>query len=180
MIDNEYLVIVRQVGKEPPIATKIMLDGEVVWPTIIDYEAKNKPTNVEANNVPMNPFDKVENGTIDNKLSYPFEDELKNDSTSPDDFQYKDIIENDTTDFTGSNPLQSRRPDITKEKIMGNNPMLNKKSTIIPMKKSLVPQNDNSIIKGRPAWKGGMKSRRLATRKNKKKTKTMRRKRRNL
>jgi hypothetical protein len=58
--------------------------------------------------------------------------------------------------------------------------MLNKKPTPIPIKKSVIPTKNNSIITGRQAWKGGMKSRRLATRKNKKKTKTMRRNRRNL
>jgi hypothetical protein len=182
MSDNEYLVTVRQIGEQPPIATQIMFEGEVVWSTIIDYEAKNNTTNMEANNVrttPMNPFDKVENGTIDNKLSYPFEDEFKKGITNSDDVQYKDISFNDTTVLNQINPLASKRPTTSKD-LMVKNPMLSKPPRDVPMRKSLIPQNDDSVIKGRPNWRGGMKSRRLATRKNKKKTKTMRRKRRNL
>jgi hypothetical protein len=164
-----YSVGVETINDENPTATEIKFNNEIIWKRGVNPPLRGS----------LNLFDDYDDET--NKESIPPSDTgIKNDTINSDDVQYEDIIENDKSDFTVSNPLQSRRPDVTKDEINGKNPMLNKKPTPIPIKKSVIPTKNNSIITGRQAWKGGMKSRRLATRKNKKKTKTMRRKRRNL
>ena len=92
--------------------------------------------------------------------------------------------EDDLNQILVENPLKRdviRKGDsrpISKSILVDNVPSKNQfnnisdhyKSRPINEKRSLIPQKDNSIIKGRKAFRGGMKSRRLGTRNNKKKT----------
>ena len=144
----------------------------------------------ETNKESLPPSDtEIKNDTTINSDDVQNKDIIENDTTiNSDDVQYKDIIENDTNDFTVSNPLLNRRPNVKKEEINEKNPLFDKKPTI-SMEKSVVGKKKNdTTYQGSTASSrardvrsrtiGGSKHRRVGTRKNKKKTKTMRRNRR--
>jgi hypothetical protein len=169
-----YSVGVETINDENPTATEIKFNNEIIWKRGVNPPLRGS----------MNPFDDYDDET--NKESIPPSDtasdtEIKNDTINSDDVQYEDIIENDKSDFTVLNPQLRRRPNVTKDEIIVKNPMFGKNTTISMNEKKTASSKGKETQK----FQGNIQPRstfggRKTTRKNKKKTKTMRRKRRNL
>ena len=162
-----YSVGVETINDENPTATEIKFNNEIIWKREVNPPLRGS----------LNLFDE--------QTLPPSDTEIKNDTINSDEVQYEDIIENDKTDFTGSSPLLGRRPDVPRDEINGRNPLFEKKKPVISMEKRNDPlyQGSTASSRGKDVRSktiGGSKRRRVGTRKNKKKTKTMRRNRRNL
>ena len=174
-----------------------MSDPKVYMVTVVVNGAEIKATKIEQNGKTLMPEDELK----DELKDFYGDDEKFEEENPQQNLQSKgniygpsnnspetnnvnrDIMKNETTDFT------------TNESQLNNN---GKKGTAIPSARSITArsQQETDVLRSKPRnitekigsiiqnqekknWRGG-KSRRSATRKNKKKTKTMRRKRRNL
>ncbi len=203
MSDNilkQYFVRVETINDKNPVAKEIRFNNLPIWTDIIGTLPNSEQiTNVEANNVHMNPRIIKSDNTmmtgirdITDKESFVFENPLdktkKNiplNNAKPqdtDDMRYDDIYTNNEVDNNSKKPVSIVDPNEKIQNLEQNKKLLNSiprapnsfmKDTALSLarKKEILNRTDT-----KKQSNGGRKS----TRKNKKKTKTMRRKRRNL
>ncbi len=187
-IIKEYYVRVDTTNDGNPIAQQIRFNNDIIW-TVESGTVPNSErfTNIEPNNVHMNPRTIKTNtsGILDNNDSVPRMDEIYEDKSN----SSEDVINPMSSSSSSSSNIPTNKSD---DATYENNPLIygprppksnmtlrnsgnSQKSTIASLGKRREKVPPFQTLTQRSTF-GGRKT----TRKNKKKTKTMRRKRRNL